>query len=98
MSEEKTGMKAGRDIISLTLLFIFSNNLFSVVTPTLPDSVIVSVRFRDRIYETHTHTQKEIRLRIFNAVVQLQTTSNRASTISFNLIPTYRKVKGQIFY
>lgn len=92
-------MKAGGDIISLTLLFIFSNNLFSIVTPTLPDSVIVSVRFRDRIYEqTHTHTEKETRLRIFNAVVKLQTTSNRASTISFHLIPTYRKVKGQIFY
>lgn len=96
-------MKSGGKNVSLTLMFIF----FLITSFQLLHQVYQS-RY---LFELGVWTEskknplpqgkikkKKRMLRIFSAIVKLHRLSNRASTKSSHLIPTYSKVKGQIFY
>lgn len=71
----------------------FMNNLFSISISTLPDSVIAEL---GAWKESENKKKKAVGIQCCGDTMQRM--SNRAYTKSFHLIPTYRKVKGQISY
>lgn len=73
----------------------FMNNLFSISVSVLPDSVIAAL---GAWKESKNKKKKKKAVGIQCCGDTMQRTSNTASTKSFHLISTYRKVKGQISY